>query len=135
MARNKQHLNVTLRIDAMDLPSVLDVLRGTAALVNVAVAPDDLPNGLSTPRAAPRYANGKRNKGISGDDLLIELMATAPISRKFSTDELGNSFVARGFARHTASPTLSRAFARGLVALVKPGTYTRTELMISPKKQ
>ncbi len=52
-----------------------------------------------------RYAGGVRNKGISGEQLVIDSLLNSP--KPLRTDELAQIFVNRGFARTSASSLLS----------------------------
>jgi hypothetical protein len=59
-----------------------------------------------------RFRNGKRNKGISGVDLLIQ---TLKGGRALSLKELEQVFEGRGFAAASAAGALSRLRSEGRV--------------------
>jgi hypothetical protein len=79
---------------------------------------------LSSPKikTSPRFAGGKKNKGVSGENLVIETL------RSGSSDlsELKRVFTHRGFAPTSASPTLSRMIRDGDVERGPHGRFQLT---------
>lgn len=67
------------------------------------------------------YVDGKRFKGISGEDLLLQTLAVE--KRAYSTVELEAVFVAKQFKANSLSPILSRLMAGKKIKRVKPGHY------------
>lgn len=125
MASSKQYFDVLVRVSQATLPTLLSAIAPECTLISVQ------PSAAASPPAVEhehtvRYANGKRNKGIDGADLAIEVLSRE--ARPFSLDELRNAFVAQGFAPASASPVMSalceagkvRSLGRGLYVL--PGT-------------
>ena len=76
-------------------------------------APEDPP-----PRKL-RYANGHRNKGITGRDLVIEVLAEGP---KLPA-AIERAFMRRGFAASSASPSIARCIAADLIEQLHGGYY------------
>ena len=115
--------DVTLRVSSARLATVLEALNGSATLVSV------LPCTEVTPKRARvfAYAGGKRNKGISGSELLLDTMRQAGGQRIFKTSELTEAFTAKGFNKHSASPALSQARSAGLIESVSPGHWRLTD--------
>lgn len=101
-----QRFLVVLRVAEDKLPLILDTIRGSCELVETkaeAVAP---------PRRKPRYMNGRKNKGVSGESLLIELVTAYG---RIHEDDLRSKFVERGFAPASASSTATKMRSAGLV--------------------
>lgn len=123
MARQKSFLNVTFRINALDMPTVLETLKrlkraiqGTGEFV-----------GVSLVETTEHYVNGKRDKGIKGEDLLKELIGSAEPKKVFILSNLQSAFVARGFSKNSIYSLLAKAKVLGLIESEEPGVYVRTE--------
>lgn len=124
MSGADERYRVVIEVSGVDLGVVLEGLSGPSvqlvsvssaadAAVSVAGAAHKLTARAATLRA-PRYANGVRNKGIRGTELLLELLAEGPMTG----DQLCKRFVERGFAAKTASAALSQMRAAGNIAYV-----------------
>lgn len=70
--------------------------------------------GGSTNIHSHSYVNGKRNKGISGEDLLIQILDSDPF-KAWSSEEIAERFVENGFAPQSLSSYLSRARQNGKI--------------------
>lgn len=69
------------------------------------------------------YANGKKDKGISGPDAVREVMTQA--GRPMLAKEVGRLLASKhGFAVGTASPVLSKFLAEGKVVRDDAGKYS-----------
>jgi hypothetical protein len=69
-----------------------------------------------------RFVNGKKNKGVSGENLVIETLR----SGSADLSELKRVFTHRGFAPTSASPTLSRMMRDGEVERGPHGRFKLT---------
>lgn len=103
---------VLLHVRSPMPPTVLQVLEKSATLISVTPT---TPNQTSEPptghKKVQHYVNGKRHKGISGIDLLIETLRAH--SGICTTDQLTKAFVDRGFAVSSASPIVSELIKAG----------------------
>ncbi len=112
---------VTLRVSSSRLGTVLEALKGAAELLSV--LPCEAPS-VAKPTRALAYVNGKRNKGISGPELVLKsLREREPRTR----EEFAAIFTLHGFAETSFSPSLTGLKEKGLVALVAPGKYGLTQ--------
>lgn len=126
---------VTLRCTSAALANILGAIDGEAELMGVLPVAEpagakgtDITTGESAPpswafhdggngHAAPlsskgkgtgnHYAGGKRNKGISGYTLLLQVLSED--DRTYSFGEIVNRFKAHGFAESSPSPLIYRA--------------------------
>jgi hypothetical protein len=108
---------VTLHVDEKQLPVVLGALAGSAKLVSVTPTEEakaEVPKG-------PYYVDGKRNKGISGEDLLLEVLGRAP--RPFTHKELEDAFQARRFSPNSVNPNIHRLLAAEKIRRVGTSSY------------
>jgi hypothetical protein len=62
------------------------------------------PHSETSGKKTPRYVDGKRNKGISANELVLQTLVTGPTTY----EQLAQRFVDKGFAKTSLSPTLSR---------------------------
>lgn len=132
---------VTLRCTSVALANILGAIDGEAELMGVAPVPEppsangtdvstgetappawktnEGGNGHATPPSSKGkgtgnyYAGGKRNKGISGYALLLQVLAEA--DRTYSYSEIVNRFKAHGFAESSPSPLIYRAIKEGKI--------------------
>ena len=74
------------------------------------------------------YRDGKRFKGISGDELAMQIVSSA--DRVFTLDEIAASFVEKGFAGNSASPVLSGLVREGKIRALGAGKYCRTGIVL-----
>jgi len=116
---------VTLHVTETNLGTVLSALAGSSTLVSVVPAQEtakEASSGSSAgPRIGPYYVGGKRNKGIKGEDLILETMSKA--DRVYDAVELANVFVQRGFARTSVYPQLSMLAKAGKVRSLGNGKF------------
>jgi hypothetical protein len=118
---------VTLHVTETNLGTVLSALAGSSTLVSVvptqetASAKPAPPGSPRAPRPGPFYAGGKRNKGIKGEDLILETMGKE--DRVYDALELANVFVQRGFARTSVYPQLSLLAKAGRVRSLGNGKF------------
>lgn len=104
MARKSDTVyRVVCDVPGASLTTVLGVLEGSATIVKLepvgdAPAPAKM-NGH-------RYAGGRRNKGISGQDLVLKVCRA--YRRPVSVEEMRAEFVKAGFAESSWSPVVSK---------------------------
>lgn len=110
MAKNTKTFEVTLRARGDRLDEILKLVARDYTLVSL----KEISSGEPAPVADSYFAGGKKNKGIKGEDLLLTLLWTGPVTRA----ELSDSFVAHGFKATSASPCISNALA---VKLIRSG--------------
>jgi hypothetical protein len=99
--------DLTIRVEGEDkLATIISALKGSATLISMTVVEEKKPKTRNH-----GYVDGKRNKGISGEDLVIQsLKAGAQTS-----EQLTATFVERGFAPKSVSPNVSALVHRGIV--------------------
>lgn len=97
--------DVILRLDEKKLPTLLQTIQGYAKLQNISVV-INIEDKEPSKRATSFYTNGKRNKGIKGDELLMEIFSSE--ERAFTGAEIAKIFVERGFSAKSYSPCISR---------------------------
>src|ERR1700692_788924 len=106
---------VILHVSSKVLPHLLSTVAPECKLVSVKPI-----TGETTVRE-PRYANGKRNKGISGRDLTLKLLGAE--KRAFSYRELAEAVQSHGFAANSVSPVLSNLVKEKKVKALGNGQY------------
>ncbi|HEX8836775.1 MAG TPA: hypothetical protein VF748_07560 [Candidatus Acidoferrum sp.] len=99
-------------LDFKETPSKL-------AAMGAATEPATPPTVESKPS---RYANGKRDKGI-GSDALVLLTLEQPPLRPWTRVELEDVFEAHEFARESASPPCSRLTTKGHIRKLAEGVW------------
>jgi hypothetical protein len=77
------------------------------------------PSSVAEVAPSSRYIGGVRFKGISGKELVTEILRSGPAD----LDELRRAFTHRNFAAASAAPTLSTMMRDGLVCRVSHGRY------------
>lgn len=123
----RQQLDVTLRVLKDHLPELMKLCDNrTIAFLYARPAQDgaeadDLVARPPVLGKTLRYANGKRNKGISGQALMLQVLTEA--GRAMDIHEINDAFVARGFADRSASPLLSQLMHQGLVERRAKGVW------------
>jgi hypothetical protein len=95
-----------LRVPHDRMSVIIDTLEGSCEVVKIEQFRED----DSVPKKKTfRYAGGKRDKGISGPELLMDLLGTSSRSLK----SIAQDFQARGFARNSASAVASKLVEKG----------------------
>lgn len=112
-----------LRVSHDRVATIIDALSGACEVIKIEqFVPEEPDEVVAATKPTKRtYANGIRNKGIAGIDLLFEHLKDGPRTKS----ELGILFARRGFAKSTIHPVVSRALQAekitingdGLVAL------------------
>jgi hypothetical protein len=111
---------IVIHCFSKELSTILPVLEGSCQIITLKQVGPDTP--AARQRIGPRYANGVRNKGISGDALMLEILSKTPMSLK----QISTVFKQRGFAEKTASPILSKLTKAKKVTRMGSGSYTLT---------
>lgn len=96
--------NVLLQVPQSELATVLQALDGTVMLVKIEEAE-------KLKIREQRYANGKKNKGIKGERLVLDLVTKSKVPVKLA--DIGEAMRKRGFADSSLSPIVSRLVAKG----------------------
>lgn len=118
---------VTFHVAEANLGTVVSTMVGSATLVSVVPtkpASSTDSSASSAPSSKTRnnhYANGIRNKGISGEQLLLKTLGEA--ERPMSLGEIVNAFVNHGFAGNSANPVLSIMTRTGKVRALGGGRF------------
>lgn len=89
------------------------------ASLSASPPPPSPPTVAAAAPSSERYAGGKRLKGISGKELVLEILRSGP----GDLDEIRRAFVNRGFAAASAAPTLSNMLRDGLIRRASHGRY------------
>ena len=120
---SKNTLAVLLHVEQSRLATVLAALDGAATLVSVTATTPAAAEASPAPRERPnaRYHDGVRNKGISGEELVLKVLAECNGLATFT--KFAESFKSHGFAPNSASPALSTACAAGKVRALGGGKY------------
>lgn len=125
-----QKYNVVIRITDKELATLATklgqdaVLQGMDPVVNP--QSDDpiimiIPHDIIITTTGRGYVGGIRNKGISGRDLVLEVLTSA--NRPFNFSEISNAFVQRGFAGNSASPNLTVLVKEGKIRNLGHGKW------------
>jgi hypothetical protein len=115
----KTYYKVILKVEESQLSVVLGALAPEVKMLGAEPLAEELP---LPPKRSNRYVNGKRNKGISGADLLTEIFSK--LNRATET-EIQKSFIARGFSNTTVYPCICMAIRNGSIKQVGHGVYEK----------
>ena len=122
--------NVLLRVTSARLAMVLEALADAATLVSVLPCEPSPERGEAArwvrAPAASRFVNGKRAKGVSGQQLVLRALARTA-SGSLTTKQLVNIFIAQGFSGNSFSPAVSELKTKGLVEQAGLGKWKLTE--------
>lgn len=113
------HICVT---SSAKLATIMSVLDGEAKLISVEHIEEKSKKGNGS-----RYLNGKKNKGISALDLILQ---TLKGGKATSRAELDKAFAKVGFSPNSVRPSLSKAVADKYVKEVEGNKF-----VILPKAQ
>lgn len=117
---------VTLHVRESQISTVLAALTGSSTLVSVTPTKESAEtNSKSYTRT---YAGGKRNKGITGAELAMQIFSAA--NRPVSYSEIAERFAAHGFAKHSSSPAISKLVKENKVRKLGGGKYVATGVSI-----
>lgn len=110
---------IRLRTPQSKLTTIIEALSGAAEITLIAPTNDE----AEEPRAKKNmaYVQGKRDKGIRGDELALQILRES--GRAMRSSEMGPLFAARGFAPTTASAALSLLHKEGRVRALGDGLW------------
>ena len=106
-----KYFDLHLRVAENKLPTVLGTLMPEAEVMLISVTPSD----IIEPGPKRRYINGCRSKGISGEDLMLQIIKDKPV--KYET--LIDAFVEKGFSRNSVSPVTNKLCKAGKITKQK----------------
>jgi hypothetical protein len=110
-----QKFAMRIEVPAKLVGTIIELLDGEGTIVSVEQMREKAPS--SGRGSGHHYAGGKKNKGISGEVLAIEILATAGRSG-VAYKKAEAMFADRGFAKTSASPNLSKAVKAGRARVV-----------------
>ena len=114
--------DLVIRCDATSMAEILSNL-GRAKLLNVYPVRDEGegPEQRTISRPHKGFVGGIRNKGITGEELVMKVLheAKGPVRR----DTFINEFVANKFAGNSANACISKLVAKGKVRNIGEGKY------------
>jgi hypothetical protein len=97
-----------LRVPHDRIATIIDALSGACEIIKIEQFTD------AEAEVKYHYANGIRNKGVKGDDLLLELLKEGPRTKS----QLAIGFAQRGFAKTSVSPVVSKLMQADKVSFV-----------------
>jgi len=106
--------DLCVRVPAKTVGTILETLEGEVELLSVKATVE------YHQHKTMRYANGRRNKGITGKALALDLLKQGPLT----TAELKRAFELKGFAPQSSSPALSELLTEGKIKRTDTGVYT-----------
>lgn len=109
---------VTLSVPVTSLGTVLEVTRGTAALVRV--EEDNRGGDAATPPAKKRYANGHHRKSGDGSEAIVAAAKRSQIP--ITMAQVVEAIEPLGYAKSSAHPLVSQLIKSG--RLVRHGNGT-----------
>lgn len=105
--------NVTLRVSSEANLARLIQAVPMATVVSLSPVVEKKPRKM-------RYVNNRRNKGISGNELIEKLFRARRVR---TTTELTKEFISAGFSQNSMSPRLAALTASGKVGRIAEGKY------------
>lgn len=118
---------MTLRVAAENLTTVLDVLKDSADLLTMKQL-----EGVEAPkttRKAGGYRNGVRKKGINSRDLILQTVDKGTTTLK----QLQKLFLAQGFAETSALPAVNLLIRNGEVVKIADGVYGAVKTLVEAR--
>ncbi len=112
---------VTLCVSTARLADIMSKLDADCSLLGVRPMPPAAEAPVPKKRAHG-YANGKRDKGIRGDELVLRSLKDAAPT-PITAAALSRIFVAEGFADNSVSPVVSKLIAAKKIKTVGHLTY------------
>lgn len=106
---------ILMHVGEKQLPTVLSALAGAATLVSITpTQPDE-----KKPRTG--YVNGKKNKGIRGNELALAVLSDNGGIATYQ--QIAARFEEQGFSCKSASPCLSNLVTAGKVRRLGKGKF------------
>jgi hypothetical protein len=114
---------LTIQTTSQHLATILQVIEGTAMIEKIDVMPH---TELPKPSRNFRFANGIRNKGISAEQCVLNILGASGGPK--TVKEVGELMAYHGkFAPTTSSPTLFNLRKQGTVMRLVDGRYALTD--------
>jgi hypothetical protein len=122
-----QNYRVILSVSGKSLPTLLGVIERANGITLTALELNggNVAEPSTTEARQVRYAGGKRNKGISGRDLVLKVIRESSKPTPYTV--VRDAMVKQGFADNSASPLLSRLRIEGLISRNDNDTYQATK--------
>lgn len=116
---------VRLHVEAQNLGTLLSVITDSSSLISVVPTQESAMIKAQAVKTKHRFHNGIRDKGISGEELVLKILNEAatradPVQ---SLTQISNVFVQKGFAGKSASPVLSKLVKEGKVRALGMGKF------------
>jgi hypothetical protein len=108
---------VTLHVGEKELPTILGAIAGSAKLVSVTPTEE----AKAPVKKDQHYVDNKRNKGISGEELALQVLSREP--RAFHIKELEAAFDKHRFSPTSVPPVLNRLVTDEKIRKVGTGSY------------
>ena len=108
MQKFKMHVEVPAKL----VGTIIELLADEGVVISV----EQMKSGAP----APRYAGGKRNKGISSRDLVIQTVGP----RGATIEQIRTAFAGRGFAPTSVHPALN-GLVKTKILIEKNGIYSK----------
>jgi hypothetical protein len=129
MTKRSIRFDMHLRVPHDRISTIIEALTGACEVIRIEQYDPEKKTKSARTRATPgqHYQGGNRNKGISGVQLLKDLLATGPKT----VQQIRNEFIKRGFAATSPSPIISlgkkEKWAKvdaetGMISAMKGGT-------------
>jgi hypothetical protein len=109
---------VLLSVPGDNLTTVLEVIKGNASIISI--------NANDEPKTKKkmRYANGKRDKGITGEELALQILTRNKDMKFTLMSTIRSEFVNKGFAPTSASAAISTLVSKGRARRIGDDQYT-----------
>jgi len=120
MAKNQKAYDVTIRVAGDKVATIMALLAEEVTLLSMREVVGAPP---VTKERSFTYAGGKKDKGISGERLLLQELRTGPMKR----EGLGKAFEAAGFKSTSADGATSHAIRNGFATRDDAGLVSITE--------
>lgn len=123
-----RHYHVTFVVSAAKLPTLLQAVAPEVALIGVTEAPQSSPDVQKTRQGG--YVGGKKNKGISAEDLILQTLMSEP-RRTWTSTEMTQVFVSHSFAGHSFHAAASKLVAEKKIRRIAPGLFAPLGLIVT----
>lgn len=119
MAKTQKTYEVRLRVPGDKMATIMALLADEVTLLSM----NEVASSTPEPQRKTGYANGKKDKGISGERLLLRELRAMPMRR----DGIAKAFELAGFAAATGDPATSNAIKLGYATRDETGLVKITE--------
>jgi len=105
--------DLCIRVPAAKLGTILELLEEEGEVLSIVLTREHHKKPV-------RWANGSRNKGITGADLVLELVQKSTITAAYAR----RVFIERGFAPNSSAAALSHLVGLGKIKRDVNGTFS-----------